>query len=67
MKEEITIKELKEAKAELERNLTKMIGDFEQKYGIEVYSVGFDSIKHRDELGNWTIREIRANVELNLI
>lgn len=52
MKEEITIKEIKEAKAELERNLAKMIGDFEQKYGIEVYSVGFDSIKHRDELGN---------------
>lgn len=67
MKEEITIKQIKEAKAELERNLTKMIGDFELKYGIEVYSVGFDSIKHRDELGNWTIREIRANVELNLI
>lgn len=67
MKEEITIKQIKEAKAELERNLTKMIGDFEQKYGIEVYSVGFDSIKHRDELGNCSIREIRTNVELNLI
>ena len=67
MKEEITIKQIKEAKAELEQNLTKMIGDFELKYGIEVYSVGFDSIKHRDELGNCSIREIRANVELNLI
>lgn len=66
MKEELTIKEIKEAKAELEGNLAKMIGDFEQKYGIEVYSAGFDSSKYFDELGNCSIREIRANVELKL-
>ena len=66
MKEELTIKEIKKAKAELEQNLAKLVNDFEQKYDIEVYSVGFDSIRHRDELGDYSIRELRANVELKL-
>mgnify|MGYP002516687631 CR=1 FL=1 len=56
------IKELKEAKAELERNLAKMIGDFEQKYGIEVSSIGWDCFGY----GNSNIRTITASVDLNL-
>lgn len=61
MKEELTIKEIKEAKAELERNITKMIGDFEQKYGIEVSSIGWDCFDYGSN-----IRAITASVELNL-
>lgn len=66
MKEEITIKEIKEAKAELEQNLAKLVNDFEQKYDITVYSVGFDTTRHLDEGGNYTIETITASVELNL-
>lgn len=61
MKEEITIKEIKEAKAELERNLAKMIGDFERKYGIEVSNIGLDCLDYGSN-----IRTITASVELNL-
>lgn len=62
MKEELTIKEIKEAKAELERNLAKMIDDFERKYGIEVSSIGWDCFDY----DNPNIRTISASVELNL-
>lgn len=65
MKEEITIKEIKEAKAELEQSLAKLVNDFEQKYDIEVYSVGFDAIQRYDS-GNYKSHSIRANVELKL-
>lgn len=61
MKDEITIKQIKEAKAELEKNLTKMIGDFERKYGIEVSSIGWDCLDYGSN-----IRAITASVELNL-
>ena len=66
MKEEITIKEIKEAKAELEQNLAKLVNDFEQKYDIVVYSVGFDAIQHYTDSGNYKSHSIRANVELKL-
>ena len=62
MKEELTIKEIKEAKAELERNLAKMMGDFELKYGIEIKSIEWDCFDY----GNSNIRTISASVDLNL-
>lgn len=46
--------------------LAKLVNDFEQKYDIEVYRVGFGTTTHRDELGNYSIKVIRASVELNL-
>lgn len=66
MKEEITIKEIKEAKAELEQNLAKLVNDFEQKYDIAVYSVGFDTIVHRNEMANYKIRELALKVKLDI-
>lgn len=66
MKEEITIKQIKEAKAELEEKLAKLVNDFEQKYDIAVYSVGFDEIQYYTDSGNYKSHSIRANVELKL-
>lgn len=66
MNETITIKEIKEAKAELEHNISKPVNDFEQKYGIEVYSVGFDKFQNYSDSGNHKAGGIIANVELKL-
>lgn len=66
MKEEITIKEIKEAKAELEQALAKLVNDFEQKYDITVYSVGFDAIQHYTDSVEYKSHTIRASVELKL-
>ena len=62
MKDEITIKEIKKAKAELERNLAKMMGDFELKYGIEIRSIEWDCFDYGDPY----LRTISASVDLNL-
>lgn len=42
MKDNYTIKEIKKAKVELEENLSQLIGDFEQKYGIKIEFVEWD-------------------------
>jgi two-component SAPR family response regulator len=51
----------KEDEAELERNLAKMIVDFERKYGIEVSNIGWDCLDYGSN-----IRTITASVDLNL-
>ena len=66
MKDEITIKEIKEAKAELERNLAKLVGDFEEKYDIAVCRIDFDTIVHRNEMANYKIRELALKVKLGI-
>ena len=66
MKDELTIKEIKEAKAELERNLAKLVGDFEEKYDIAVCRIDFDTIVHRNEMANYKIRELALKVKLGI-
>lgn len=66
MKDEITIKEIREAKAELEQNLAKLVSDFEEKYDIAVYLIDFDTIVHRNEMANYKIRESTLKVKLDI-
>lgn len=61
MKEELTIKQIQEAKAELEEKISELFDDFEKKYLVKI-----DRVYWNDFIRFGERDMVRAKVELRL-